>query len=326
MEPQEFQPDLNLVSSSRRALSARVRKTPLVPSLALPNLFFKLESLQVTGSFKIRPAYSQLLHLPEEIRRRGIVTSSSGNFAQAAAFAARELGISACIVMMPSAKSVKVERTRRFGGRVEFCEDSYESRSHKVEEIRKREQRAVIHPFDHPAAIAGNGTVALEMLEQCPELENVVVPVSGGGLISGIAFTLKSHSPSIRVWGVQPSGSNAAWLSFTKGTPLSIARSETIADGLTVTRPGSLTFPILQKYVDDMVIVQEESIRRAIRHFVEEEKLVVEPAGAVPLAAILEEKVPRENTVLLVSGGNIDLSLLSEVLGDRFNPKSQKPS
>lgn len=281
-----------------------VRRTPTLPSSS-EGLFLKAECLQVTGSFKVRPAYNQIAMLSESVRAKGIVTSSSGNFAQAAAYAARLLGTSSKIVMMRSSNPLKVERTRTLGGTVVFCEDRFEARSQMVDRIISEEHRHPIHPYDDAAAIAANGTISLELLEQIPEVRHIVVPVSGGGLIAGIALVAKEVRPAVRVWGVQAEGSNATHLSFRQGTPRSIEKAETIADGLTVTRPGRITFPLIQRFVDDVVTVQEETILGAVRHFLEVERLVVEPSGAVPLAAALEGKVPVDNTVLVLSGGNV---------------------
>ncbi len=299
------------VLGARDRLRSVIRMTPVLPSNFGTGLYLKPENLQLTGSFKIRAAYNQVASLTQEEKDRGVVTSSSGNFAQAAAYAASQLGISAKVVMMRSSNPLKVERTRRWGGEVVFCEDRFEAREEKVTEIQASDDRTVIYPYDHEAAVAGNGTIGLELLQQLPEVENVVVPISGGGLISGIALVVKQHKPSVKVWGVQPKGSNATYLSFQAGQPQAIDRARTVADGLTVTRPGRLTFPLIQRYVHSVEAVEEESIMRAVGHFLQEDKLVVEPSGAVPLAAVMEGKVPVSNTLLVLSGGN----MTAEVIG-----------
>lgn len=290
----------------------------MLPSQTEAEIFHKAESLQMTGSFKIRPALNQLLTLSPEDRNRGVVTSSSGNFAQGVAYAAHILGISAKIVMMRSSNPLKVERTRRWGGTVVFCGNRFEARAEKVREIERGEDRTSIHPFDHVHAIEGNATLGLEIVEQLPDLEQVVVPISGGGLISGVAFAVKSIRPAARVIGVQPQGSNATFRSFREGKAVSIEKADTLADGLTVTRPGKLTFPLIRHWVDDVVTVSEESIRRAVRHYLIEEKLVVEPSGAVPLAALLEGKIERRKTVVVISGGNLDPSLGAALLEEEM--------
>ncbi len=308
MNPAEF-------LEARERLSTVARVTPLIQSKLDPGLHFKAENLQVTGSFKIRAAYNQMIQLDQEQRDRGIVTSSSGNFAQAVAYAAKLLGLSAKIVMMENSNPMKVSGTRRWGGEVVFCESRFEARNRTVERIREDEDRSTVHPYDHAAAVAGNGTAGLEILEQLDEVENVVVPISGGGLISGIAMAVKERKPSVKVWGVQPRGSNATYLSFRKQEPVALERADTVADGLTVTRPGGLTFPLILRYVDGVEMVEEDSILYSVGHLMGEEKLVVEPSGAVPLAAVLEGKVPLRNTVLVLSGGNMGQEIMNRSLG-----------
>ena len=308
MNPAEFM-------AARERLSKVARVTPLVQSKFDPGLHFKAENLQVTGSFKIRAAYNQMVQLDQEQRDRGIVTSSSGNFAQAVAYAAKMLGLSAKIVMMENSNPMKVSGTRRWGGEVVFCESRFEARDRTVQQIREEEGRSTVHPYDHSAAVAGNGTAGLEIVEQLDQVENVVVPISGGGLISGIAMAVKERKPSVKVWGVQPRGSNATYLSFRKQEPVALDRADTVADGLTVTRPGSLTFPLILRYVDGVEMVEEDSILYSVGHLMGEEKLVVEPSGAVPLAAILEGKVPLRNTVLVLSGGNMGQEIMNRSLG-----------
>lgn len=299
---------------ARDRLSDILRLTPIVRSQSSSGVFFKAENLQLTGSFKVRPAFNQVAELTPDELACGIVTSSSGNFAQAAACAARHFGASAKIVMMKSSNPLKVARTRDWGGEVVFCEDRFEARVETVASIQASEGRVAIHPFDHPAAIVGNATAGLEILEQFPDVQNVAVPISGGGLLAGIAWAIKEARPDVRVWGIQPKGSNAAVLSYEAGRRVSIERAATIADGLQVTCPGAITFEVIQRYVDQVATVDEDSIRAAVRQFINLERLVVEPSGAVPLAAVLEGKVPAENTVCLISGGNIKPDLLRELV------------
>ena len=192
----------------------------------------------MTGSFKVRTAFSQLLRLPAEEARRGIVTSSSGNFALATAYAASQLGLSTKIVMMKSSNPVKIARTKRYGGEVVLCDDRFEARADAVADIVKTEGRTEISPYDHPFAVLGSTTISAEILEQFPDVENIVAPISGGGLIAGISAAAKLLKPGIRVWGVQPKGSNATYLSFQARDYRSIDKARTVADGLMVTRPG----------------------------------------------------------------------------------------
>lgn len=311
---QEFQFNVVEALKARSRLHGLLQHTPVLASQVTSGLYLKAENLQVTGSFKIRPAFNQLAALTPEQRQQGAVTSSSGNFAQGAAYAARQLGVSIKVVMMRSSNPLKVEKTRGLGAEVVFCEDHFEARFRRVQEIQEEEGRAAVHPFDSPLAIAGNATIGLELLEQLEEIRHVVVPVSGGGLIAGISALLRLKAPKVRIWGIQPEGSNAACLSYQAGRPVSIEKAETVADGLTATRPGILTCSLMSRFVDGMYTVGEESILEAVRQLAVEEKLVVEPSGAVPLAAILEGKVPVERTVLILSGGNILPALLARIL------------
>lgn len=303
--------ELEAVAAALRPL---VVQTPLLPSLHTPGVWLKAENLQRTHSFKLRAACNTLRRLPPEAGPRGIVTSSSGNFAQAVACASASLGLDAKIVMMRSSNPAKVAATRSWGATVVFCEDRYESRLETVAEICEREDRWEVFPFDHPDVVRGNASVGLEIVACHPGLRHLVVPTSGGGLLAGAGLASRLLAPEVTVWGVQPEGSNAAALSFAAGRRVSIEAAHTIADGITVTRPGALTFPVIQETVHDIVTVSENSIRRAIQALLEE-KLVVEPAGAVSLAAVLEGRIPAEETVCVLSGGNISPSLLAELSG-----------
>jgi threonine dehydratase len=310
----KFQPEKPALRAAFQHLRGLVRTTPILPSSFREGLFYKAENLQWTGSFKVRTAFCQIDRLTESERTKGVVASSSGNFAQALAFAARRRAISAKLVMMQSSNPFKVERTRALGAEVVFCADRFEARAEAVSLIAEEEGRSVVHPYDHPNAVAGNASLGLEILRQLPDVENVVLPISGGGLIAGVASAIKLGKSEARVWGVQPEKANAAWLSYRAGEIRSIARAESVADGLAATRPGEVTFPLIRQFVDDVVTVREDSILQAVRYLLLEEKLVVEPAGAVGLAAVLEELVPVRNTVLVLSGGNIDPELLRRIL------------
>lgn len=314
MSRDKFQVSLQNILEARRRLREHVRCTPLLRSFYDPELYLKAESLQITGSFKVRAAFNEISLLSEQERSRGVVTSSSGNFAQGAAYAAGRLGVSAKIVMMRSSSELKVARTRLYGGAVVFCGDNFEAREETVRKIQRSENRTPIHPYDHLAVIAGNATLGLEILEQFPDVRNVVAPISGGGLISGVAAAIKTSGSDIRIWGVQPENSNATYLSFRAGRAMAIEAPRTIADGLMVTRPGQVTFPIIQEMIHDVVTVSEESILKAVNRLVQHERLVVEPSGAVPLAAVLENKVPLAATVLVLSGGNISPAVLAQAI------------
>lgn len=313
---QLFQLDRDTLDQARGQLSQFLCMTPLLQSKVDPEVYFKTENLQRTGSFKIRPALMQIMQLTEAEKRGGIVTSSSGNFAQGAAYAARCFDLSAKIVMMKSSNPLKVRRTEQLGGEVVFCEDNFEARQRKVDEIRRNEGRAEVHPYDRVPVVVGNATIGAEIVEQFAEVESVIVPVSGGGLIAGVACALKLLNPEVRVYGVQPEGSNAAFLSFQKRQPVTIERAVTLADGLMATRPGSLTFQLIKKYVDDFFVVKEDTLLEALRILLLEDRLVAEPSAVVTLAAVLEGQISARNTVCLLSGGNVNPGLLAQVAGN----------
>ena len=302
--------DIRMLRESHALLSHYIKLTPVLPSHSIPGLWLKAENLQVTGSFKIRTALNQLLQLSREQREKGIVTSSSGNFAGGVAYASSMLGLSAKIVMMESSNPVKVEKARKYGAEISFCGNTFRERQEMVRAIEESEKRTVIYPFDHPDAIVGNSTVGLEIIEQCGRVKQVLVPVSGGGLISGIALSIKLFHPEISVIGVQPEGSCATALSYHQKKRVCLEESNTIADGLRVTEPGNVTFPLIQELVDDMLTVSEESIKEATRLLIFQEKLLAEPSGAVPIAAILEGKSPSHDSVAVISGGNINPEFL----------------
>ena len=310
---QEFHFTPDEIDRARRELAPVLQRTPLLRAQARDDLFFKAENLQIAGSFKLRPAYMQLSRLSAEERARGVVTSSSGNFALGVAYASRLLGVSAKIVMMRSASPLKARRTRELGAEVVPCEDRFEARAETVERIRREEDRTTVHPYDHPNALLGNATLGAEIAQLGESLRHVVVPVSGGGLIAGILTALAQLRPDVRVWGVQAEGSDAAFRSFQAKRRVRIERASTMADGLMVTEPGSLTFPILLQHAAGVVTVGEEAILRATRELLHDQHLVVEPSGAVTLAAVREGEVPSEGTVCVLSGGNISPEILRRI-------------
>ena len=260
-----------------------------------------------------------LRHL-DEARRRGVVTSSSGNYAQAVAYAARALDVNAQIVMMRKSSPLKVERTRQLGGEVVFCENTFQDRWKTVFRIQDETGRLLLHPFDSEETIAGDGTIGLELVEQIESDFCAVVPVSGGGLIAGIAAVVKTLRPGCRVIGVQPAANPSMALSVEKGKRVTVTPGPTLADALTVATPGERTFEIVRRRVDQVVLVEEAKIIEGVRTLAEEQKLVVEPGGAVGAAALLSDKIDSGNldVVLILSGGNILPSKLAELLsGDR---------
>ena len=304
----------------------------MLPSLFSDGLFLKAENLQNTNSFKVRAAAGQILSLTEDQLRRGLVTSSSGNFGQAAAYVAGLVGCDLQVVMTRDSNPLKVELTRRRGAEVVFCNNHFGARQALVDEIESSRGATQVHPFDHPKAILGNASLGLEVLEQNPETRHLVIPLSGGGLLSGAALGARLLNPAIQVWGVQPQGSisldagvcplsrhcerakHPAYLSFRAGRVLSVEKTETIAAGLRANQPGDLTFSLIQEYVHSVVTVSEQSILEAVAHFFQTERLVVEPSGAVGMAAVMEGLIPAQNTVLVLSGGNVDPELLQIAL------------
>ncbi|MBA9001420.1 threonine ammonia-lyase [Thermomonospora cellulosilytica] len=296
-------------------------RTPLVPLTPnAPGLQIKAESLQPIGAFKLRGAYNAIARLPEERRARGVVTHSSGNHAQAVAYTAGRLGIPAVLVVPHTAPAVKVEACRRLGAEIVYVEPSMEARTETAERLAASHGFTLVPPFDDPGVIAGQGTVGLEIVRQAPDVEAVLVPVGGGGLISGVAAAVKQLLPQTRVIGVEPelaadvrdslrAGKRVGWTAEQTG--------RTIADALRVSRVGSLTFAHIKEYVDDIVTVAEDEIRAAMRHLALHARLIAEPAGAVATAAYLfhrDELPAAARQVAVLSGGNVDPALLSQVL------------
>jgi threonine dehydratase len=276
----------------------------------------KLENLQRTGSFKERGALNKLLTLSESERKRGVIAASAGNHAQGVAFHAAARGVRAQIVMPLATPLVKVASTRAYGAEVILHGASYDEACDEALRRRVDEGRTFIHPFDDAQVIAGQGTIALELLEQVPDIEAVVVPIGGGGLIGGIACALKETNPRIRVIGVEPEKLPSMLRAREAGAPVTLAPEATIADGIAVRRAGDVTLPLVSRYVDEIVTVDDEEIASAILTLLEREKTLAEGAGAAALAAILQAKtnLRHRRTVVLVCGGNIDVSLLAKII------------
>ena len=276
----------------------------------------KLENEQPVGAFKIRGAYNAIRKLPDPARKRGVITFSSGNHGQAVAYAAKQFGVRAVIVMPETAPAVKVEGVRRWGGEVVLAGRTSEDRRTKAEELAAREGLAVVPPFDHPDIVAGQATIALEIVEQLPEVETVLVPVGGGGLISGVVAGLAAARSRAKVWGVEPAGAPKLKRSLEAGAPVRLERTASIADGLITLNVGDIPFAELEAHRDRLrgvVLVEDDSIRDAVQFLWRTCQLAVEPSGAATTAALLSGAVrPSGVTVLVVSGGNIDRSLLED--------------
>ena len=279
-------------------------------------IYLKLDNLQRTGAFKERGALTKILSLSDDEKRRGVIAASAGNHAQAVAFHASQRGIKSQIVMPLMTPLVKVSATRGFGGEVILHGANYDEAC--AEALRRSAEQGLtfLHPFDDAAVIHGQGTIALEILEQAPEIEAIVVPIGGGGLISGVACAIKESNPGIRVVGVQTERLPSMLRAVEAGAPVTLPAEATVADGIAVRRAGDLTLQLVQRYVDEIVTVDEEEIAKAILVLLEQEKTLAEGAGAVALAAVLQKKasLTTERTAVLVCGGNIDVSLLAKII------------
>ena len=308
------------VAAARKVLDDVVLHTPMLPSRALSEqvggpVYLKCENLQRTGSFKARGAYLRICRLSDAQHARGVIAASAGNHAQGVAFAATLLGVRATVVMPERAPLPKVEATRSYGAEVVLHGSTVEDALARAKELAAEHGSVFIHPFEHPDVVVGQGTVGLEILEQCPDVRTIAVPVGGGGLAAGIAVAVRGASPAVRVIGVQAEAMAAFPGSLAVGHPVAVAPGPTMADGIAVACPGELAFTILASRAHRMVTVSEESLSRALLLCLERAKQVVEPAGAAGVAALLEHPRAFEPPVVAVlSGGNIDPLLLAKVL------------
>jgi threonine dehydratase len=313
---------LDDVLAARERIGEAVYRTPCMRSEMLSritgqSIFLKLENLQMTGSFKERGALNRIAMLTAEQARRGVVAASAGNHAQGVAYHATQRGIRAVIVMPLTTPLVKVTATRGFGAEVVLHGANYDEACIEATRLCQAEEMTFIHPFDDALVMAGQGTIGLELLEQVEGLEAVVVPIGGGGLIGGIACAVKESRPSVRVIGVQTARLPSMKEALTEHHPVTLPPSTTIADGIAVRRAGDVTFPVVEKYVDEIVTVDEDEIASAILTLLEREKTLAEGAGATALAALLQKRtsLPTDaRTAVLVCGGNIDVTLLSRII------------
>ena len=279
-------------------------------------LYLKTENLQVTGSFKVRGAYYKISQLSAEERARGVIACSAGNHAQGVALAATRMGLKSVVCMPDGAPIMKVESTKRLGAEVCLVEGAYDDAHDKAVALQKETGMTFIHPYDDEQVIAGQGSIGLEILDQLPDVEAVIVPVGGGGLISGVAFAIKSLRPDVKVYGVQAAGAASMARAYHDHAYETLDSVDTFADGIAVKTPGELTYQLVEQYVDDVITVSEDEIAAAILSLMENQKLVAEGAGATPVAAALYGKLPiaGKKTVCLISGGNIDVNILSRVI------------
>ena len=310
---------LDKIYQASHVLRSVIRKTDLIQAPKLCpdcNLFLKTENLQVTGSFKVRGAYYMMSQLTEEEKARGVIACSAGNHAQGVALAAAKNHMKALICLPDGAPISKVEATKSYGAEVCMVKGVYDDAYNKAVALQKEHNYTFVHPFDNENVIAGQGTIGLEILDQLPDVDAVVVPVGGGGLISGVAFAIKSLRPEVKVYGVQAEGAPSMYRSLHEHKYQTLKAVSTFADGIQVKTPGELTYKLCEEYVDDIVTVTEDETAAAILSLMENQKLVAEGAGAVPVAAALFHKLPIEGkkVVCLVSGGNIDVNILNRVI------------
>ncbi|MCD7872637.1 MAG: threonine ammonia-lyase [Clostridiales bacterium] len=311
---------LDRVYKASRVLKDVIRETDMIlaPNIRKgTNIYLKTENLQVTGSFKIRGSYFKISQLSDEEKANGVIACSAGNHAQGVALAATKSGIKSLICLPDEAPISKVEATKRFGAEICMVKGVYDDAYNKAIELKNEKGYCFIHPFNDPDVIAGQGTIGLEIMEQLPNADAVIVPIGGGGLISGVAFTIKQINPNCKVYGVQAQGAPSMLKSVNDGEIETLDRVQTIADGIAVKTPGDLTYQLVSEYVDGIVTVSDDEIALAILTLMEQQKLVSEGAGAVPVAAVLAGKIPDidgKNVCCLVSGGNIDVTILSRVI------------
>jgi threonine dehydratase len=321
---------LELIKEARTRIRASVHRTPVMTSRAFDEaatasasterrVFFKCENLQRAGAFKMRGATNKILSLSLEERKRGVVAFSSGNHAQAVALAAREAGTRAVVVMPSDAPQFKIAGTRGYGAEVILFDRQREDRESITRDIAKRERLVMVPPYDDYLVMAGQGTCALELLEDVPDLDCIVTPCSGGGLFAGASTAALGLSPAIRCFAVEPELANDTRQSFLKGERVEIPPPPTIADGLRVQTPGALTFPVLQKTAEDVLTVSDEELTATLRFLLFRMKLLVEPSGAAGAAAILFQKIPKDlkRIGVVLSGGNIDPEALARLLIER---------
>jgi len=307
---------LDEIRAARERIKGVARVTPLIDVSAIAGrpLWLKCENMQPGGAFKIRGAYNMVSQLPPEERARGVVTYSSGNHGQAVAISARALGAPAVVVMPTTAPAVKVDGAKRFGAEVVFAGTTTIHRRAKAEEIAAERGLAMVPPFDHAQIIAGQGTLGLEILEQCPEVGTVFVPIGGGGIVAGVSAAVKLSRSGVAVVGVEPAGAASMKTSIDAGEIRTLDRAQSMADGLMAVRPGDLNFAHVRKFLDRIDTVDEDEIAAALRWLFREARLVAEPSGAVAVAAALRAVPSSAPSVAIVSGGNLDAAVFAQYL------------
>ena len=313
---------LDMIKEAKSTIKDIVKETPLIESVKMSektgaNIYLKCENLQKTGSFKIRGACNKISNLTQEEKEKGVIASSAGNHAQGVALGAKMNGIKATIVMPSTAPLAKVTATKGYGAEVVLNGLVYDDAYAKAVELQKETGATFLHPFNDEYVIAGQGTISLEILEQLENVDTIVCPIGGGGIIAGVATAAKAIKPSIKIVGVQTANIPSTKASFEKGEVTSAFKDVTIADGIAVKTPGDLTFSIVKELVDEVVVVEEDEIAQAMLFLLENQKVTAEGAGAVSTAAIWSDKyIPKkgENVVCIISGGNVDINTLYRVI------------
>lgn len=310
---------IDKVYDARQVLKNVIRKTNVIPAADVSSynhIYLKPENLQRTGSFKIRGAYYKVSQLSDEEKSHGIIASSAGNHAQGTALAAQEQGIPCVICMPDNAPISKIEATKSYGASVELAQGAYDEAYALACQLAEENGYFFVHPYDDEDVIAGQGTIGLEILEELNNIDAIVCPIGGGGLISGVAFAAKCLKPSIKIYGVQAAKAASMYQSVKEDKQLTLDTVNTFADGIAVKHPGDITFQMVKEYVDEIVTVEEDEIAAAILHLLEKQKLIAEGAGAVSVAAVMFDKIPLrdKNIVCIVSGGNIDVNIIDRVI------------
>jgi len=309
------------VKAAAQAITGVANRTPVLTSRTVNELtgyqvYFKCENFQRIGAFKFRGAFNALSRLSDQEKANGVVTHSSGNHAQGIALAARLLGIQATIVMPTDAPASKMAATRGYGARIVTYDRQTEDRAEVSGRLAREHDLAFVHPYDHPHIMAGQGTVALELLEDVPDLDILVAPIGGGGLLSGCATAARALRPGIQIFGVETENSNDWWQSFRRNERVKIPPPDTVADGMRTQQPGELTFPVIRKYVQEILLVSDAQVIETLEFMLLRLKILVEPTGAVAAAAVLRKMVgsPGSKVGVIISGGNMDADLLAKIL------------
>ena len=299
---------------SKVLLETNLIYSPIFSDESGNEIYIKLENLQKTGSFKIRGAYNKISNLTDNEKQRGVVASSAGNHAQGVAYAAEESGIKAVIVMPKSTPLIKVESTKKYGAEVVLYGDIYDDAFKKAKELEEKEGYIFVHPFNDEEVLYGQGTIALEILEKLPETDIIIVPIGGGGLISGIACAAKIMKPGIKIIGVEPEGAASAYESIKENKIVELKEANTIADGTAVKKIGELNFEYIKKYVDEIITVSDYELMEAFLLLVEKHKIIAENSGILSVAALKKLKEKNKKVVSVISGGNIDVLMISSMI------------